>query len=139
MGIPCWSQSRDVCWKCYGVSFSEFFFNSERSSGDYRTWTLRQIHLEESWLQYNIRNFNGETSLLISWPILLSFFVTKSCFLYWNTTQACPHVAGVAALLWTHFPECTNNQIRNALIRSANEPPTTDPRNTPGWDKYYGW
>jgi len=56
-----------------------------------------------------------------------------------GTSMACPHVAGVAALLWTHFPECTNNQIRNAMIRSADEPPTSDSRNTPGWDKYYGW
>mmetsp|Transcript_5909 Transcript_5909/g.8582 ORF Transcript_5909/g.8582 Transcript_5909/m.8582 type:complete len:1387 (+) Transcript_5909:150-4310(+) len=56
-----------------------------------------------------------------------------------GTSMACPHVAGVAALLWTHFPACTNNQIRNAMIRSAYEPPTTDAKNTPGWDKYYGW
>lgn len=55
--------------------------------------------------------------------------------------MACPHVAGVAALLISHFPECQNNQIRNAMIRSAAEPPTytTDSRNTLGWDKYYGW
>mmetsp|Transcript_31703 Transcript_31703/g.54068 ORF Transcript_31703/g.54068 Transcript_31703/m.54068 type:complete len:1393 (-) Transcript_31703:224-4402(-) len=55
-----------------------------------------------------------------------------------GTSMACPHVAGVAALLWTHFPQCTNNQIRNAMIQSAREPPS-EPRNTAGWDKYYGW
>eukprot|EP00984_Skeletonema_dohrnii_P033027 scaffold28371_cov93-Skeletonema_dohrnii-CCMP3373.AAC.1 len=57
---------------------------------------------------------------------------------YSGTSMACPHVAGVAALLWSHFPECKNNQIRNAMIYSSNEPPS-DSKNTPGWDKYYGW
>jgi len=36
-----------------------------------------------------------------------------------GTSMACPHVAGVAALVWSHFPNCTNNQIRNALLKSA--------------------
>ena len=33
--------------------------------------------------------------------------------------MACPHVAGVAAEVWSRFPECTNSQIRNVLLRSA--------------------
>jgi hypothetical protein len=56
-----------------------------------------------------------------------------------GTSMACPHVAGVAGLLISHFPDCTNNQIRNAMIAATTEPPTTDSRNSPGWDKYYGW
>ncbi len=55
-----------------------------------------------------------------------------------GTSMACPHVAGVAALLVSHFPNCNNNQIRNAMIHSASEPPV-DSLNLPGWDKYYGW
>ncbi|KAL7553429.1 hypothetical protein ACHAWF_017427, partial [Thalassiosira exigua] len=44
-----------------------------------------------------------------------------------GTSMATPHVAGVAALLWSHFPDCTNNQIRNAILHAA-----------PGWDIFYG-
>ena len=63
--------------------------------------------------------------------------------------MACPHVAGVAALLISHFPDCTNNQIRNVMIRTATMSDDTSSGNTlrdgeissdtAGWDKYYGW
>jgi len=49
-----------------------------------------------------------------------------------GTSMACPHVAGVAALVWSHFPNCTNNQIRNVLIRSAQDAGNT------GCDEDYG-
>jgi len=51
----------------------------------------------------------------------------------WSGTQmASPHVAGVAALVWSHFPDCTNNQIRNVLVRSAQD------KGTAGCDEDYG-
>jgi RecB family exonuclease len=33
--------------------------------------------------------------------------------------MACPHVAGVAAQIWSRFPDCSNAQIRNVLLRTA--------------------
>ena len=48
-----------------------------------------------------------------------------------GTSMATPHVAGVAALVWSHFPECTNNQIRNVLLRTA--------LGDEGCDQYYGY
>jgi hypothetical protein len=53
--------------------------------------------------------------------------------------MATAHVAGVAALLMSHFPNCTNNQIRNAMLNSASEPPPDDKRTENGWDQFYGW
>jgi serine protease len=36
-----------------------------------------------------------------------------------GTSMATPHVAGVAALVWSHFSGCTNTQVRSALTSTA--------------------
>jgi len=38
-----------------------------------------------------------------------------------GTSMATPHVAGVAALVWSRFPQCTNVQIRNILAMTAKK------------------
>ncbi len=46
--------------------------------------------------------------------------VEASNYAYFNgTSMATPHVSGVAALVWSHFPECTGEQIRISLDKSA--------------------
>jgi len=35
--------------------------------------------------------------------------------------MACPHVAGVAALIKSHFPDLTNQEIRGRLLGSVEE------------------
>ncbi len=38
-----------------------------------------------------------------------------------GTSMASPHVAGVAALVWSHFPDCSNAEIRAALAATAED------------------
>lgn len=38
-----------------------------------------------------------------------------------GTSMAAPHVTGVAALVWSNFPSCSNARIREALIASATD------------------
>jgi subtilisin family serine protease len=47
--------------------------------------------------------------------------------------MATPHVSGVAALVWSHFPDCTGEQIRNALNKSAED------LGDAGRDVHYGY
>ncbi|MEN3278612.1 MAG: hypothetical protein V7631_4402 [Massilia sp.] len=42
---------------------------------------------------------------------------------YFNgTSMAAPHAAGVAALVWSYFPQCSAAQIRSTLAKSAEDP-----------------
>lgn len=51
----------------------------------------------------------------------------------WNgTSMATPHVAGVAALVWSHYPACTRAEIRQAINKSAED------RGSQGRDDNYG-
>ncbi len=48
--------------------------------------------------------------------------VEPSNYAYYDgTSMATPHVSGVAALVWSHFPDCTGEQIRNALNKTAED------------------
>ncbi len=49
-----------------------------------------------------------------------------------GTSMATPHVAGVAALIWSRNPSWTNAQIREALEATALD------LGTPGWDSTFG-
>jgi len=52
---------------------------------------------------------------------------------YSGTSMACPHVAGVAALVWSHFTDKNSEEIRAALTGSAED------LGEPGRDNSYGY
>ncbi|SDI81973.1 PA domain-containing protein [Ferrimonas sediminum] len=49
-----------------------------------------------------------------------------------GTSMATPHVAGVAALVWSHNPTCSNSEVRTALASTAED------LGTAGRDDAYG-
>ena len=50
----------------------------------------------------------------------------------WGTSMAAPHVAGLAALLSSHYPSYTPDQIASAILDTAED------LGTPGWDPDFG-
>jgi len=50
-----------------------------------------------------------------------------------GTSMACPHVSGVAALIWSQFPNATKDWVRAQLRFTA------DDLGDSGFDKYYGY
>jgi len=47
--------------------------------------------------------------------------------------MACPHVAGVAALIWSHHPEKSAREVWEAMVYSAKD------KGSPGIDDHYGF
>ncbi|MHA2164427.1 MAG: S8 family serine peptidase [Candidatus Hodarchaeales archaeon] len=60
-------------------------------------------------------------------PVSMGSYGYKS-----GTSMACPHVAGVVALIRSEFPTFTADQVRQHLQNSA------DDLGPVGWDEYYG-
>ena len=50
-----------------------------------------------------------------------------------GTSMATPTTSGVAALVWSNHPNCTNEQVRAALKATAED------QGSPGRDDYYGY
>ncbi|MCL1073499.1 S8 family serine peptidase [Shewanella dokdonensis] len=74
------------------------------------------------------------TAMLAAQGTLASVSIGPGNYAYFDgTSMATPHVAGVAALVWSQFPQCTNTQIRAILQVTAED------LDTAGRDNYTGF
>ena len=80
-----------------------------------------------SYSQYNsqVEIAGPGTAVQSTWP-------TNTYNSISGTSMATPHVAGAAALVWSFFPSCSNEQIRAAMNITAKD------RGAAGKDNLYG-
>lgn len=62
-----------------------------------------------------------------------SMMEPQGYFVLPGTSAAAPFVAGVAALVWSRYPDWTAQQVFNQIVR------TCDDLGTAGWDMFTGW
>ena len=67
----------------------------------------------------NFSNWNGQLEIMGPGVDIVSTFPGNRYGSLSGTSMAVPYVAGIAALIWGYFPECSNQQIRNVLAASA--------------------
>jgi hypothetical protein len=65
--------------------------------------------------------FNPQVELAAPGVEVLSTIPDGQYAYFDGTSMACPHVSGVAALVWSHFPDKSNAEIRYALQQTAED------------------
>lgn len=81
----------------------------------------------------SVSGVDGE-ALMARLGQLASVAVATSSYGYKEgTSMAAPHVAAVAALVWSYYPSCNAKQMRATLVKSALD------LGTPGRDHLYGY
>lgn len=65
--------------------------------------------------------YNDQVEIAAPGVQVLSTLPNDSYAAWSGTSMACPHVAGVAGLVWSYFPDCEPNQIRNVLLKTAKD------------------
>jgi len=78
-------------------------------------------------------NWGSNLELVAPGVGILSSYPSNSYATLTGTSMAAPHVAGVAALIWSKYPSLTNSEVRDILTHTA------DDLGTEGVDQYYGY
>ncbi len=84
----------------------------------------------------NVASFSQKNAQVeIAAPgVAITSTVLNNGYATWDgTSMATPHVAGVAALVWSHFPSCTGEEIRNVMNVTAQDLGTANRDNSYGY------
>lgn len=76
--------------------------------------------------------YNNQVEIAGPGSAVYSTYPTNTYATLSGTSMATPHVAGAAALVWSVFPQCSNEQIRAALNATAKD------KGSAGRDNLYG-
>jgi hypothetical protein len=122
------SSMKAICDRLYSKDFLIFAaagnggeWSLEYPASDPTVISVSAVDSTE-WFWAN-SNYGSTLELMAPGHLILSTTVNETGHFqyaeYSGTSMATPHASGVAALVWSHFPNCTNQQIRYALAYSA--------------------
>ena len=77
--------------------------------------------------------YNSQVEIAGPGSSVYSTYPTNTYATLNGTSMATPHVAGAAALVWSFFPQCSNDELRAALNATA------DDQGSAGRDNFYGY
>jgi thermitase len=84
----------------------------------------------DQWAWFS--NYGPEVSVAAPGVGIYSTYLGAGYTYRSGTSMATPHVAGLAALIWSQYPGYTNDQVEGRIEMTAVD------LGTPGWDPYYG-
>lgn len=93
--------------------------------------SVAAVDASESHASYS--QYNSQVELAAPGSAVYSTYPTNTYATLSGTSMASPHTAGVAALVWSFFPSCSNEEIRNALQDTAKD------KGSAGRDNFYGF
>ena len=93
--------------------------------------SVAAVDSSESHASYS--QYNSQVEIAAPGSAVQSTYPTNTYASLSGTSMATPHVAGGAALVWSYFPQCSNQQIRSALGATAKD------KGSAGRDNLYGY
>ena len=84
-------------------------------------------------------NWGPEIDLVAPGTNIYGIYNNGATYVWWGTSFAAPHVAGVASLLASVRPDINNEEVRTLLCAGAEDQVGDAGEDTPGFDNYYGW
>jgi len=88
--------------------------------------------IDESYQRSSFSTYNDMVDIAGPGSSVLSTIPNNKYAVYSGTSMACPHVAAVAALVWSHAPETPVSDLRQILKDTATDLETN------GYDIFYG-
>jgi len=88
--------------------------------------------ITENYTRSSFSTYNSEVDICAPGSSVLSTIPGAGYSSYSGTSMASPHAAGVAALVWSHYPDFRHDILRNILQTTARD------LGTLGRDDFYG-